>query len=93
MLAEWLLDVPAVAFIGSCVAIGAELFSVGAAFRSPLLRSWYLVLIGFHLMTQLTMGILFVPAAGTLIALVLFSPFPPDTALGSEAERKLQSDA
>ena len=60
------------------------LFSVGVAFRPSLIRPWCLLLIGFHVMTRLTMGILFVPATAVLVVLAIFSPFPPHRPLSPE---------
>lgn len=79
-LSEFLIDRPGIAKVGFFAAYFVETVSFAAAYRVHLHRWWFALLAAFHVSTELTMGIIFVPATGVLVLLSCFSPFARDSA-------------
>jgi len=78
-LSEFLIDHTALARTGFFAAYYMETVSLAAAYRVHLHRWWMAVLAGFHVLTELTMSVFFLPATGLLAILFFLTPFARDS--------------
>jgi len=79
LLSEFLMNHPAIASMGFFAAIYTETIALAGAYRVHLHRWMIGALAGFHVVTELAMGIIFVQAAGLLALLVVLTPFARDS--------------
>lgn len=75
---EWMIAHPGAGQVAMLLTLYLQTFALVAAFRPAWHRWWALGLMGFHLMSGLTMGIYFEPHMLLLAVLFLWSPFRPD---------------
>jgi hypothetical protein len=85
VLAEFFVDNHVIGWAMFIGTMYVEVAAINAVFRPRLHRTWGILLIGFHVGTELAMGFTFLP--NVLVAAILFvcSPFAPDAVSVREA--------
>ena len=78
VLGHFFVSNPVVGWVLFVGTIYIELAALNVAFRPRLHRAWGILLIAFHIGTELAMGFTFPPNVLVAVALFLCSPFAPD---------------
>lgn len=78
LLSDFLVATPLIGWALFIATMYVEAASLNVAFRPRLHRAWGILLITFHVGTELGLGFTFLPAVAVLAIFLVCSPFAPD---------------